>query len=249
MPHLDADRLAALADETPTAGDAEHLAACAVCAREIEAHRRVLARAKRSADAPLDAPLTSFDAIARALRAGGDAGDGDLATARPPRWTRLRPWMQIAAALVIGAGGVFAGRASTRLGEIKLASSNAGATDVRNVSNTSNGSNPAFTTTDGKPILTLSEALKVMQRAETDYRLAAAFIASHDSSYGRGDVDRYRTRLAALDKVSDAALQAVNASPDDPVLNQYLYSAHSAREVTMRQLGNALPAGVRLTSW
>jgi hypothetical protein len=62
-------------------------------------------------------------------------------------------------------------------------------------------------------------------------------------------VDRYRSRLAALDKVSDAALQAVNASPDDPILNQYLLSARSAREVTLQQLGSTLPAGVRLASY
>ena len=96
---------------------------------------------------------------------------------------------------------------------------------------------------DGTKIATLTDALTVMQRAEHDYRVAAAFIAAHDSSYGRGDTDRYRSRLAALDKVSDAALQAVNASPDDPILNQYLLSARSAREVTLQQLGGTLPGG------
>ena len=34
MLHLDADRLAALADEPPTPEEREHLAACAACARE-----------------------------------------------------------------------------------------------------------------------------------------------------------------------------------------------------------------------
>lgn len=88
-----------------------------------------------------------------------------------------------------------------------------------------------------------------MQRAEHDYRVAVAFIASHDSSYAHGDADRYRTRLAALDKVRDAALEGVNGSPDDPILNQYLLSARSARDVTLQQLSSTLPASAKLVSY
>ena len=36
--HLDPERLAALADETPTPAEAEHLAGCLVCRREREAY-------------------------------------------------------------------------------------------------------------------------------------------------------------------------------------------------------------------
>ena len=92
------------------------------------------------------------------------------------------------------------------------------------------------------------EALRVMERAEHDYRAAAAFIVANDTA-ARGDADRYRARLAGLSKVQEAVLEAVHDSPDDPVLNQYLLSTRSARAVTLQQLGNTLPSGVRLASY
>jgi hypothetical protein len=241
MLHLDAQRLAALADQPPTPDEASHLSACAACAREVGAHHRVLARAKRGADVPLDAPLNTWDAIAGALRAAGQLRDADN---RGALGARVRPWMRVAAAVLIGAGGV-------ALGRVTAPGSNGAGDQTASAapSGAQLAANRGATTADGKPILTLADALRVMQRAETDYRTAVAFIASHDSTYGRGDVDRYRTRLAALDKLSDAARQAVNASPEDLVLNQYLLSAQSAREATMRQLGNTLPAGARLVSY
>jgi hypothetical protein len=41
----------------------------------------------------------------------------------------------------------------------------------------------------------------------------------------------------------------VNTSPNDPMVNQYLLSLRSARDVTLQQLGNSLPAGTRLASY
>jgi hypothetical protein len=62
-------------------------------------------------------------------------------------------------------------------------------------------------------------------------------------------VDRYRARLAALDRVSDAALAAVNEAPADPIVNQYLISTRAARAVTLQQLNSSLPPGMSLTSY
>ena len=84
--------------------------------------------------------------------------------------------------------------------------------------------------------------------SERDYRAAMAFIAAQDTA-SRGDVERYRMRLAALDKVQDAVRQAVQENPEDPMLNQYLLSTRSARAVTLQQLGTTLPSGVRLASY
>jgi hypothetical protein len=248
MLHLDAESLAALADRDPSAIEAEHLAVCALCAREAAVHRGVRAASARAGEAVLDAPLTSWATLAPALReagllqeGAGGAGAGRLAS------FRLKPWLQVAAALVIAAGGIALGRFTAAPAGVSTVAS--GATGSGSSGTSLLTGNRPITTSDGTPITSLTTALQVMQRAERDYRVAAAFITANDSSYGRNDVDRYRTRMAALDKVNGAALEAVNASPNDPVLNQYLLSVRSARDVTLQQLGNSLPAGTRLASY
>ncbi len=251
MLHLDAETLAALADEQPTARDAEHLRECAVCAREVEAYRALRAEGARTAAAVLDAPLTSWATLAPALRAAGLLNGADATDAGGARRVRFAPWMRVAAVIAIAVGGVLTGRVTAPGGRFEVAAStDGGSTDGGSTNGTASlVSDRASVTADGTPISSLTQALKVMERAENDYRIAAAFIASHDSSNGGGDLDRFRTRLAALDKVSDAALKAVNRSPQDPVLNQYLASARAARSATLQQLGNTLPAGVRLASY
>jgi hypothetical protein len=238
MPHLNAEALAALADTEPNATEAEHLAACVACAREAAVYRALRNAGARTREAVLDAPLTSWGTLAPALRDAGVIRDGSLAA-------RVRPWMRAAAVIVVAAGALALGRytAPGQPLDVGLGAGSSSSTPAQLASTR------GIVALDGTKIATLTDALTVMQRAEHDYRVAAAFIAAHDSSYGRGDTDRYRSRLAALDKVSDAALQAVNASPDDPILNQYLLSARSAREVTLQQLGGTLPAGVRLASY
>jgi hypothetical protein len=100
-------------------------------------------------------------------------------------------------------------------------------------------------------IMSIDDALALMRRAESEYRLAAAYIAASDTSApsGANGVDRYRARLAALDRVSDAALAAVNEAPADPIVNQYLISTRAARAVTLQQLNSSLPPGMSLTSY
>ena len=157
-----------------------------------------------------------------------------------------RPWLQAAAAVALAVGGGVVGRLSAP----KAPTTGA----AEHVASRSGGASLAAAMSNGadstRTFVSVQDALAVMARAESDYRLAAAYIAAQDSSANaRGEVDRYRMRLAALDKVSDAALAAVNEAPHDPVLNQYLISARSAREVTLQQLNSKLPAGVRLTSY
>ena len=160
-----------------------------------------------------------------------------------------RPWLQAAAAVMLAVGGGVVGRMSA-----PKAPTTGGAGRANQGRSELIGAGPTGTTSNGADsagtFVSVKDALAVMARAESDYRLAAAYIAAQDSSANaRGGVDRYRMRLAALDKVSDAALAAVNEAPHDPVLNQYLISARSAREVTLQQLNSKLPAGVRLTSY
>jgi len=67
MSHLSSERLAELADGEPTVAEAEHLAACAICAAERSAHRRLLSMAldERDRIAP---PLTEWSTLAAKLR-------------------------------------------------------------------------------------------------------------------------------------------------------------------------------------
>jgi hypothetical protein len=251
MLHLDPERLAALADNEPTAEEIAHLAACRQCTRERAAYRELLALASQARTHTLKEPLTHWDVLAPSLReegllrtmsetAGGGGGHMRF-------WHR--PWLQAAAAVMLAVGGGVVGRLSaTRAPNIagteQVGQATSESTSARLAGTAPNAADSART------FVSLEDALAVMARAESDYRLAAAYIAARDSSAdARAGVDLYRTRLAALDKVSDAALAAVNEAPHDPVLNQYLISARSARDVTLQQLNSRLPAGVRLTSY
>jgi hypothetical protein len=228
----------ALAEEAATPTELDHLSACAACAREVAAFRGLRAAGLRSGGVILDAPLTSWESLAPALRAAGVIRGG--ATARGALLERSRPWLAAAAALLLVAGGVVAGRLSVPAArQFNTARADLPAAGVQS---------NALLTSAGSPIVSVSDALQIMQRAERDYRTAAAYIASQDTTT-RGDADRYRTRLAALDRVQNAVREAVRESPDDPMLNQYLLSTRSARAVTLQQLSSSLPSNVRLASW
>ena len=228
----------ALADEAATPAELDHLSACAACAREVAAFRSLRAAGLRSGGVMLDAPITSWESLAPALRAADVIRGG--ATARGALLTRSRPWLAAAAAVMLVAGGVLFGRYTAP----GTQSFNAMTADRPVAGVQSN----ALLTSAGAPIVSVNDALQIMQRAEHDYRAAAAYVAAQDPST-RGDADRYRTRLAALDRVQDAVRAAVQESPDDPMLNQYLLSTRSARAVTLQQLSTTLPSNVRLASW
>jgi hypothetical protein len=255
MLHLDPERLAALADNEPTAEEIAHLAACRECARERAAYRELLSLASRTRTHTSKEPLTDWESLAPVLREegllrtmseaagrGGGRGGGRMRS-----WSH--PWLQAAAAVLLAVGGGVIGRwsatgAPTGTGAAQLGQAPSGSVQGRLASAAPSADDST------RDFVSLDDALAVMARAESDYRLAAAYIATRDSSNNsRIGVDLYRTRLAALDKVSDAALAAVNEAPHDPVLNQYLISARSARDVTLQQLNSKLPPGVRLTSY
>ena len=228
----------ALADEAATPAELDHLSACAACAREVAAFRSLRAAGLRSGGVMLDAPITSWESLAPALRAAGVIRGG--ATARGALLTRSRPWLAAAAAVMLVAGGVLLGRLTAKpTPEVNVARIESPPAGVQSA---------VLQTSAGAPIVSVNDALQIMQRAEHDYRAAAAFIAAQDPST-RGDAERYRTRLAALDRVQDAVREAVQESPDDPMLNQYLLSTRSARAVTLQQLSTTLPSNVRLASW
>ena len=230
MLHLDPERLAALAEDQPTHDEAAHLAACRECAREQAAHEELVAMAARERNTVLDRPLTDWRSLSARL-----TDEPDRITRAPARGRGLpRAWMQIAAGLVIAAAGMVVGR--TTAGYTAIATASVG--------------QPARGADSLRSPASVEDAMALMRRAESDYRLAAAFVVAHDTSlHGDAGIDRYRQRLAALDRVSDAALAAANQAPADPVINQYLISARTAREVTLQQLNGSLPAGMSLSSY
>ncbi len=241
MQHLDPERLAALDDETPTAEELVHLAACVACQQERDAFAqlRVAAIAPPFAGAP---PLTEWATLSAALgreglmaRSGAARQlphDGSGAASTPVfasesrrvrRVRRMPTWLRAAAALALVAGGVAAGRLSA--GESVLPVS----ADVATLA--ANDDNDA-------EFASATDASTVLDRAQRDYQRASLWLASHDTTVNAQAV--YRARLAALDQMMMASRAGLYEAPQDPVLNQYYLAAYTAREATLRQLGASL---------
>lgn len=250
MSHLSTDRLAAIADDTPTADEATHLAGCWDCRAEVSAYRR-LARMAAMAPIPTE-PLTAWSELAPQLRAEGiivdsmrldrpvaqqavqNAAQSAMRGARVVPITERKPTLQVwamraAAGLALVFGGAAVGR-YTAVAPAPL--------DPTNVA--IGRTAPAFQSAD--------EALNVLTSSQQQYQRAAAFLATQDTTQrfiGMNE-DSYTARLAALDEIAAAARSALYRSPQDPMLNQYYLTTLGAREATLRQIGATLPASSRL---
>ena len=240
MSHLTIDRLAAIADDTPTADEATHIAGCWDCRAEVAAFRR-LARLSLMAPIPME-PLTAWSTLAPQLRAEGILVDAHrTVTESPPggapvipladRRPRTPVWMMRAAAgLALLIGGAALGRVSAGVPLGTTASP-----DRQSVAVT-----PAFRSAN--------DALQVLTSSQQQYQDAAAFLASQDTSsrFIGMNQDLYQTRLTALDEIAAAARSALYRAPQDPMLNQYYLTTLGAREATLRQIGATQPATRRL---
>jgi hypothetical protein len=92
--------------------------------------------------------------------------------------------------------------------------------------------------------------MAVLAQAQRDYQRAAAWLSVHDTTMADpGAPEALRARLAALDGVMPTVREALREAPQDPVLNQVYLTAYDVRESTLRQLGRALPVGVRLEGY
>ena len=233
MSHLSSERLAALVDSEPTASEFAHLIACAHCARELEAHRLLVAMAA-SERASIGLPLTRWDSISSAMRNGGVGSAPAAATVHRSRHGGA--WLQAAAALLFAAAGAAVGRIT------------AGAAPVPGMAAaTAPSSAPQG---DSATFHSPQDALAAFTRAETQYQNAAAYLAQHDSAApGGATAAAMRTRLAALDRVAHTIREALADAPYDPVLNGYQLTTLSQREATLRQLNTALPAGLRINTF
>src|SRR3982750_3648094 len=168
MSHLPDERLAALYDEPPTTPELAHLASCERCAAERAAHRglRELANAE---SARIGAPLTTWEALAPALRADGVIDTGEWRVARRPRRFAV-VWSQAAAALLIALGGMAYGRYSA-VGSILPDSERSSTLAARG--------RDADTTVN---FANVEEARAAQERYETLYQSAALYLAAHDTS-------------------------------------------------------------------
>ncbi len=253
--HLHIERLAAIADETPTPEEATHLATCWDCRAEVAAYRR-LARLSAMAPTPNE-PLTAWSQLAPQLRAEGIIVDSarTTPTSSPtlsvvaPQYggapvvpfmnpadkkPKLQVWaMRIAAGLALIVGGALAGRLSV---DVPFAQDPQQFTSAMPVQNTTaQYSNP-------------NEALQALTVAQQQYQAAAAFLAAQDtlSRFVGMNQDSYRARLEALDEIAATTRAALYRLPQDPMLNQYYLTTLGAREATLREIGASLPASRRL---
>lgn len=245
MLHLSIDRLAALADEQPTADEQSHLDACADCAQEMAAHRSLLAMAGAERDV-MGIPLTRWDALSRKLREDGlIAGEmsvtAEFAAPVGKRRPSARAMMRFAAAIMLVVGGAVAGRAST--GAPIIPGGLAGDESARSVARGPFSEEEIPTT-----FASLQEAQRYRELYGAAYRSAVAYLAENDT-VGRGTPAVMRARLSALDRVSRTMGEALKDAPYDPVINDFYINSFGQREATLRQLNTVLPQGVRLNGF
>ena len=279
MLHLSDERLAALADDEPTATEAEHLSACRRCAGERMSQRRLLAMANAARE-HISPPLTEWSAIAARLRDEGMLGSGGENSGRfaaavrpalmvsgsttpvvavptvsaPVHRTAGFHWgMRAAAAIVLVAGGVVGGRLSMARGDVSPT--------ITGVSTTASAGGPVTPVAlngagafPGAP----DEQYPVYQTVDEAAR--AMEVAQMQYQYAAtfiatrdtttvNDERTFRARLAALDQIAATSRAALYRAPHDPVLNQYYLSTVGAREATLRQLDRALPVGSRMARY
>ena len=239
MLHLHTERLAALSDESPTPEEAAHLAACDVCADELEAYRSLLAMAAAERE-PFGLPLTRWDSIAAALEKEPAA----VAFQSPPR-RASRGMLQIAAALLLVAGGTMLGRVSAGARMLPDAASSVASNVFAPASQ-----NVAAAGADTMVFRSLDEARALQLRSEQLYQQSTAFLARYDTSGAvAGSPVAYRSRLAALDQMISTTREAMRDVPHDPVLNGYYLNTLGQREATLRQMNTVLPSSVRVNSF
>jgi hypothetical protein len=249
MSHLSTERLAALGDEEPTAAEAAHLAACAVCARERAAYRTLVTMAHSERDA-IGIPLTRWESIAGILATESTAGPAagawrSIATPTRSRAVEfMRLPMRAAAGILLVAGGVVAGRMTARTSSAVAVTGGAGSA-ASSVSASQTVQLP-----DSVPFRSVEDARAVQLRSEVLYQQAAAFLAQNDTTSGTYEnPEVVKSRLAALDQMITTTRAAMREAPHDPVINGYYLTTVGQREVALRQLNTALPASLRQNSF
>lgn len=215
MSHLSAERLAALVDEQPTPAELSHLAGCAACARERAAHEALSEMARNTV--ALGQPLSSWERLAPRLKQ-----DGVIETGRGfgRRAMISRGWLQAAAGVLLIVGGAAFGRI-TAPGTV--------------------AQNPTPSAQDASPVFhSVAEAQAAAARSQAAYQASLAYLATNDSTALKTATPAaIKTRLAALDRVSQIVGAALEDAPYDSVINTLYLNAQGQREASIRQLSTA----------
>jgi len=221
MLHISPERLAALIDETATPDEASHLAACATCADELSAHRRLI-RLALGESAREGAPLNDWASLGAMLKSEGIMASAPTVATHLSHGQRA---VRLAAGFALVAGSALVGRWSSG---VSFTPRQQTATPV--------AAAPAFASPQ--------DAMHILTVAQQQYSDAATYLAAQDTtSHFIGlNVNTYRARRSALDNIVASTRAALYQAPQDPVLNQYYLSAIAAREATLRQYQAALPA-------
>ncbi|MGH7605344.1 MAG: hypothetical protein ACRENK_15280 [Gemmatimonadaceae bacterium] len=183
-------------------------------------------------------PLNDWQSIAARARE-----EGIIRGEQSRSWSAGRPWLRVAAAVVLLIGGIAIGRSTTYPAGAESGGSSAGVGPGGETSPVSNAV-PAEPMS-GASFASVDEASETLERAQADYQRASAFLAANSSGPTTVDSSRiYSARLAALNQVGNAMERALRTAPHDPVINQYYLATMGARVAT-QQLA-ARPIGLAL---
>ena|SRR5712671_2878533 len=190
---------------------------------------------ERSREQP---PLNEWRTIAARARE-----EGLIRETQASRWlTSSQPWLQSAAAVLLLIGGIAIGRAT-------IALPSALQTDANNptAAVATNGTSlnvPANSSSGNASFASVDQASAALNQAVKDYQRASEFLAVSNGSPGvRDSLAMYSARAAALDKIENATVVALQTAPHDPVINQYYLATMGARVATQQQL--AQPVSLR----
>jgi len=231
MSHLSTERLAALADESPSGVELMHLDSCAECAREVDAHRSLLAMAEGERES-MGLPLSRWESLSSKLKDEGlIATPGRVRVSGASRGAS-NPYLRYAAALLLVAGGALLGRISA--GAPLMPGPTASIPSLDSVRT---------------EFASVEQAKQLSNLYRLGYQRAVSYIAEKDTSMLGETPAVMRARLSALDRVSRITREALNDAPFDPVINDFYLNSYGQREATLRALNTALPPNVRLNSF
>jgi hypothetical protein len=182
------------------------------------------------------APLNDWRTIAARAREEGLIRESQASRT----WVSSQPWLQSAAAVLLLVGGIAIGRTTIGLPSAAegvatgptVPATTASAPSSRGL----NRSNVSFASVD--------DASAALKRSVDEYQRASEFLAANSGSVGtRDSLAMYSARVAALDEIENATVNALQTAPHDPVINQYYLATMGARVATQQMV--ARPVALR----
>jgi hypothetical protein len=176
------------------------------------------------------APLNEWRTIAARAREEGLIRESESSR----RWASSQPWLQSAAAILLLIGGIAIGR--TTIGLPSGTQNSSVATAPAPTASTAAATVPSSGSAPGNATFaSVEEASAALNRAVASYQRASEFLAVNNASVESGDsLAMYSVRAAALDKIENATVSALQSAPHDPVLNQYYLATMGARVATQQ---------------